>query len=253
MAEKRTVRKSNDLFKKSEVIYSARKSVGLEVTNEGKLIIRAPRNFSVTQLERIVSKKKSWVESAIEKVQHQKTLKSHYFKGNQLSYLGNTYPVSLNFDLEAKVELGKEGFQVNPHHKRRKRNLDSLYINNLLVDWYRRQACEIINSVCEYYTHVLKLEYKEIKITGARTRWGSCSYSNNLNFSWRLLMVPMAMIDYVVLHEILHIKHKDHSPEFWKDVNKMMPDYSYRRDWLRQNRYISSIDFDLKFKLKQQC
>ncbi|MCS7122892.1 MAG: M48 family metallopeptidase, partial [Candidatus Micrarchaeota archaeon] len=83
--------------------------------------------------------------------------------------------------------------------------------------------------------------YNRVRITNARRRWGSCSSSNNLNFSWRLIMAPLEVIDYVVVHELVHTRIKNHSKAFWRMVEAVMPDYDRQRRWLRENGHMLKI------------
>ncbi|MCX6013893.1 MAG: M48 family metallopeptidase, partial [Chloroflexi bacterium] len=80
------------------------------------------------------------------------------------------------------------------------------------------------------------IKYKNVRITSAQTRWGSCSGHGNLYFSWRLIMAPLEVIDYVVIHELAHIHMKNHSPKFWEKVESMYPDYVACKKWLRDNQ-----------------
>jgi predicted metal-dependent hydrolase len=87
----------------------------------------------------------------------------------------------------------------------------------------------------DHYASQYGFQYKKIGITSAQTRWGSCSANGSLNFSWRLILAPMEAVDYVVVHELVHTVHHNHSRRFWQKVGKIMPDYKERRKWLRKN------------------
>ena len=80
----------------------------------------------------------------------------------------------------------------------------------------------------------MELKYDKIIITGAMKRWGSCSSKGNLNFAWRLVMAPIDIIDYVVVHELSHIVHRNHSKRFWEQVETIFPDYKIKRKWLKE-------------------
>lgn len=98
---------------------------------------------------------------------------------------------------------------------------------------YRKQAQEYIPSRVRYYSTIMKLSPTAITITGAKTRFGSCSGTNRLSFSWRLMQYPAEAIDYVVVHELAHIVHKNHRPEFYTLIAKYLPDWSHRRQLLK--------------------
>lgn len=110
----------------------------------------------------------------------------------------------------------------------------------VLTRWYRKQAQTYMSERVDHFSEKHGLQYKEIRITSAITRWGSCSGRNNLNFPWRLLMAPQEVIDYVVVHELAHTVHKNHSPRFWNLVESIMPDWKVHRGHLKEEgwRYV---------------
>ncbi|MDO9303429.1 MAG: M48 family metallopeptidase, partial [Anaerolineales bacterium] len=101
--------------------------------------------------------------------------------------------------------------------------------------WYKERALEIISERVKQYSQQYNFAPKQVKISSAKTRWGSCSPNGALNFTWRLVMAPLAVIDYVVAHELVHLRVKDHSSKFWKTVESIYPDYKKQRKWLREN------------------
>lgn len=99
----------------------------------------------------------------------------------------------------------------------------------------RRRAAELIPQRVAYYAPLMGVTPTGIKITSARTRFGSCSGKNSLCFSWRLMLYPPAAVDYVVVHELAHIRHHNHSREFWNFVESVMPDYPARQSLLKMD------------------
>lgn len=100
---------------------------------------------------------------------------------------------------------------------------------------YRQAAAEYIPQRVAYYQQFTGGTFKKITIRGQYTRWGSCSSSGTLSFNWRLMLAPPRVLDYVVVHELCHLKHMDHSRDFWNAVAKIMPDYKEHRTWLKIN------------------
>ncbi|HMV29526.1 MAG TPA: M48 family metallopeptidase, partial [Anaerolineales bacterium] len=101
--------------------------------------------------------------------------------------------------------------------------------------WYKTQALTIFTERVNHYANLHGLIPKEVKVNSAKTRWGSCTSAGTLNFTWRLVMAPLEVIDYVVLHELAHLKVKNHSPRFWKLVESLCPDFKHHRKWLRDH------------------
>ena len=106
-----------------------------------------------------------------------------------------------------------------------------------LREFYRVYTRTIATTKAEKYAKKWDLQFNSIRVTGAMKRWGSCSVNNNLNFSLRLAMIPYDAIEYVVVHELAHTRYHDHSPEFWRFVERMFPEYDAQRRWLKKNSF----------------
>ncbi len=102
-----------------------------------------------------------------------------------------------------------------------------------LENRYRRQAREKLQQRTAYFARLMGVSYGKITVRAAKTRWGSCSGRGNLNFHWKLVLMPPEVLDYVVVHELAHRKEMNHSPAFWAEVKKILPDYQERRRWLK--------------------
>ena len=103
--------------------------------------------------------------------------------------------------------------------------------------WYKQTALDYITQRVNHYCQITGLTYQSIRVNEARTRWGSCGYKNTLNFTWRLIMAPPRVVDYVVIHELMHLKQKNHSSKFWAEVYQMVPDYKQDERWLKNNSH----------------
>ncbi|MFI3171159.1 MAG: M48 family metallopeptidase [Eubacteriales bacterium] len=106
-----------------------------------------------------------------------------------------------------------------------------------LEKMYRRMAAAIIRMECDYHSTRMGVQYNKITIRDQKSRWGSCSSQGNLNFSWRLILMHPMVGRYVVVHELAHLKHMNHSKAFWDEVERAMPNYKKRKEWLKQNGY----------------
>jgi len=106
------------------------------------------------------------------------------------------------------------------------------------VEAAKKKAQEIIPQRVRWYSKATGIRYRRVRISNARKRWGSCSAKGNLNFSWRLALAPLEVIDYVVVHELSHIVHGNHSQRFWALVNKFYPNYKACRKWLRSEGHL---------------
>ena len=109
-------------------------------------------------------------------------------------------------------------------------------VQDALLGWYRKQAQVWILRRVHYYQNIMNESVGRITLKNQKTRWGSCSSARNLNFNWRLVMAPIEVLDYVVVHELCHLKQMNHSKAFWNEVEKVLPDYGIRKKWLDKQR-----------------
>jgi predicted metal-dependent hydrolase len=211
-----------------KIIRSKRKSISLEITQDAKLIIRAPVFTTKSYIRKIVDNKADWIR---EKQRRAASLSSKYpaksyIDGEEFWYLGGSY--RLAFSADVKVPTAHGGALSLPESLRGA-------AQPAVTRWYREQALRVIASRVALYSRLTGLQYKSVGITGAQKRWGSCGANNTLNFSWRLVMAPVRVIDYVVVHELAHTRFHDHSKVFWQKVAEIMPDYEVPKQWLAGN------------------
>ncbi len=210
-----------------KIIKSSRRTIALEVEKSGELVVRAPFYVSKKEISKFIEKNIRWIaKRKIEMYELAKKIKPKKFKeGETFWYLGQEYPLSIVEQQRTAIDLDTK-FRIS---EARIPNALKLFEN-----WYRKEAKSLFPDRIDYYTSQMNLKYKNIRISGAKTRWGSCSHDNNLNFTWRLIMAPLEIIDYVVVHEVCHIKQKNHSKKFWDLVGEVVPDYKEKRKWLRE-------------------
>jgi predicted metal-dependent hydrolase len=207
-----------------------RKTISLHIREGGEIVIRAPLKASKREIEEFIREREAWVvEKLTEEEERRKELQKAFVPGERFLYLGESYPLEIDeFDhkeLPLKLSFGK--FILNRDQIEEARNL--------FIEWYKREAKEKIEGRVRYYSDRFHLLPKGAKITGARSRWGSCSRDNRLSFSWRIIMAPLRIIDYILVHELVHIKEKNHSRNFWTALERILPDYRERRVWLKKN------------------
>jgi predicted metal-dependent hydrolase len=104
-----------------------------------------------------------------------------------------------------------------------------------LRQWMCKEAETLLGKRAEEYAKIIGVSYKNIRIKDIKSRWGSCSSKGNLNFNFRLVMSPPEVMDYVVVHELCHLRHMNHSKDFWKLVEEHMPEYVKHKNWLKEN------------------
>jgi len=208
------------------IIRSKRRTVALIVESDGSVTVRAPLRLLERAIREFVEKHVDWVEKKRAEIRAIVPIRSkQYQSGETFLYLGKEYSLEVVAVQNKKLILD-ERFKI----------AESALKNAELVfqNWYRQQAKQWIVERVKHLAELHQLHYEKVKITSARTRWGSCSPKNTLNFSWRLMLTPPEMIEYVIIHELAHTIHHNHSKRFWKLVEKLLPDYKARRKQLRQ-------------------
>lgn len=218
-----------------KVIRSRRKTVSIEIKHDGSLIIRAPYLTSAAQIERLVNQKEPWIRRKQE-LAYQRNLEAQIKKfvpGEEFLYLGETYPLTIEANRDQAIVLGEQFIMAEYVIENAK---------HAFKDWYKSQARQVIRERVNTYARQNGFVYTQFRITSAKTRWGSCGPKGSLNFSYRLVMAPLEIIDYVVCHELVHLKVKDHSKNFWKELAHLMPDYQTRRQWLKDNGHRLTLE-----------
>jgi len=209
----------------NKLVRSKRRTIALIVERDGSLTVRAPRRAAVVDIQSFILEKQEWIIRTRERFTSLVEVpKREYKDGDKFLFLGSTYGLTLvkpqrpalkfenGFTLGSTVQSSGERF---------------------FTQWYKEQAYKVIADRVRVLSDQYEFVPKQVKISSARTRWGSCSPDGTLNFTWRLVMAPLDVIDYVVVHELAHLRIKDHSRRFWREVEKIMPEYKDRRKWLR--------------------
>lgn len=214
-----------------KVIRSKRKTISLQVSDDAALIVRAPFKVSDEIINRVILKHSNWIEKKKKEIQLRdiKFSKKEFVNGEGFFYLGDYYRLRLVEKQE--IPLGFEsGFYLSKDYL--------VGAKGIFIDWYRKRAYEKISERVEWYAQKRGFKYNKINITNAQKRWGSCSCNNNLNFSWRLIMAPLPVVDYVVVHELVHLCEKNHSKAFWNKVKMLMTGYKKYQEWLKKNGHL---------------
>ncbi len=151
--------------------------------------------------------------------------------GHPMPYRGRTYSLEIRKTLDKpQVKIDGDRLTVNFYKEH-----PEVPVQVPLVKWYRRKAQHYIISRTAYWSEEMGLSFNKIFIKDQDSRWGSCSSLRNLNFNWRIIMAPDEVIDYLLIHELAHLKEMNHSTAFWKLVAQYDPEYKLHRQWLKDN------------------
>jgi len=217
------------------IIKSNRKSLSIIIERDKSVVVHAPQSLSDERIKEEVIKRKTLIESKIES--DQKAIKhtaKEFVDGEQFLYLGKYYSLQINISEYRTVNF-KNAFIVEARNRE--------VIKNLLFEWYQQQAKEVLIPRIKYFAEHLGVKRKHINITAAKYLWGSCTAAGTLNYNWRIVKAPSEVIDYIVVHELAHLREHNHSPEFWNIVAVQLPQYEEAKQWLKINGHELDEDF----------
>lgn len=207
--------------------------MALEVAPDASLIVRAPNWLPLWKIKRFINSKLDWIEKHQNHalIRQNKTVKN-YKEGEQFLYLGQNYKLEIG-DWQNVPLFFDNGFKLA------RQNLGEA--KEIFEVWYKKEAHRFINQRVCYYSEILGQKAERIRISNARRRWGSASATGRINFSWCLVKAPPEIINYVVVHELVHLIHHNHSQRFWAQVAEIIPNYKENRRWLRENGHLLHV------------
>lgn len=205
-----------------------RKTVGISILPDGSIRVTIPFFYPKMFVRGILKEKESWIREK----QQLLLSRAKPEKKQGYYYLGKLYPLAVRAGQKELVELSDKLYVGSTNEK---------YRETYLTGWYKQQARKVISERVVYYAKKTGCEYRSISITSAQTRWGSCSSKKTLNFNWKLVMAPLEVIDYVVVHELAHLTELNHSRAFWEEVRKMYPLFRQYRTWLNRHGHLLTI------------
>ena len=216
-----------------KIVRSRRRTIALVITPDAGLVVRAPLKAPVSMIDEFVRNQHKWIRKKVAEMKERPQAVDYaYTEGEVFWFLGRPYPLHFVDDGRAAIERTDRlcvSRDLMPD------------IRHRLKRWYREEAAKEIHSRCMWFSMMTGYSPASVRITDARQRWGSCTHKGGLNFSWRLIQAPLEIVDYVILHELVHLRQPDHSRKFWAKVEALMPDYERRRKWLRENERLLRI------------
>ena len=219
------------MIKPDEIIRSRRKTLTITVDSFGRLIVRAPLHCSEQRIYAFIAEKEGWI---VRKISEKKgagiELPPENLNGYSLMILGRKCKIYL-------VDTPKVSFDG----ENGRLYLPSKNSKDRLVKWLKENAKRIFTQVTEDTAKRMGVTYQSVEINSARSRWGSCSGENAIHFTFRLLYAPKEVVEYVIVHELAHTKHHNHSKAFWLEVAKFVPDWKDKRAWLKRHSALMQI------------
>lgn len=196
------------------VVRSQRKMLSLSVNRNAEVVVRAPIRVSEKEITRFVLRHEKWIENRLAEIQSQSLNLSD---GEKISIFGEEYRIA-----EGKAAL-RNGFLFLPEENR----------EEVLTALLKKRAKREMTERTERIAKENSFSYSAVRISSARGRWGSCSRKASISYSFRIALLPKDCVEYVIVHELCHIRHFNHSVRFWREVEQILPDYKLRRKTLK--------------------
>ncbi len=207
--------------------------IGIYVRPQAPVLLRIPHDLSESELTEILEKRTHWI---LQKQQYFEILKDRFVRhsfieGESFYYLGNPYKLKVRAGSKKRIcHLEENEIFIHLRGKESKSKIQST-----LLSWYRDEAGRVIRERLEHFCEKAKIYPKRISIRNQKKIWGSCTSRHHLSFNWRLILLPISILDYVVAHEIAHLFHLNHSQRFWKKLESILPEAQASRRWLREH------------------
>lgn len=236
-AKKQTIHDIQGRGFTAAIIRTNRKKSSTVRVQEGKVSLIVPRHVSHQYVQELLTKKTPWIKKKL-LLQRQgpRIRPKKYITGESISYLGKNYPLRLEAAASSWVKLIGGRFVVGSPQPFQP---DGIKVD--LTDWFIAHAEARLTEKVEYYSRILDVSPSAVIIKTFKARWGSCSNRGKIQFNWKIIIAPNRIIDYVVVHELCHLRHLNHSPAFWHSVEQVIPDYRESNHWLRTNGHSLEI------------
>ena len=202
-----------------------RRTLSLTVTDEGETLVKAPLLLPKRTIDAFVSARAPWIEKRQSAVKARPVY--HFTDGEQLPYLGSF--ITLRLKADAKRASFRDGVLTLPME-------DAALVRGRVIRFYRNEAHKVFAERIAYYAPRMGVSPGPLSVSSAKTLWGSCGPTGTINLCYRLMLGKPEYLDYVVVHELAHLVHRDHSKAFWAVVERTTPDYKARRKALNDNR-----------------
>src|SRR5208337_5398436 len=213
-----------------------RKTLSLCVYPDNRVVVAAPEKLPQRDIMSFVERKSDWVRKRLDlnREKQEKLPMREFNPGESLLYLGaeHTLEVRERRNVGVSCERGKIIVSIHPEIPARTR---APFIRRQLVTWYANMALKKIHERVVHYMRIIGVTPRAVRIKSLRSRWGSCSVRGQVNFAWNIILAPEPVLDYLVVHELCHLIHLNHSAEYWDLVEKFFPEHRERRKWLREN------------------
>jgi hypothetical protein len=210
------------------LIRSKRRTLAIEIGSDGAILVRAPKRAAQKHIDAFIVSQQDWISrKRTDMVQRPQPEIKAYRDGETFLYLGESCRLCVVDQPKPAVAI--EGTRLTIAASELPRAAPAV------EKWYRTQARRVFGESIEKYGEIMGCRPSVVRITSPRLRWGSCGARGGINLNWRLIMAPPEIIDYIVVHELAHLKYRGHGRLFWDFVGRFCPEHRQLRKWLKDN------------------
>jgi len=209
-----------------KLIRKKRKTLAIKISLEGDVLVYAPHRATLGSIESLLTEKEEWVRRTRARI-----LEGLNQERDKVPFLGRKYNMNVIEGARKKAGVDFDGSEFRVYCGA------AGDVKATLDGWYKEELLRIVTLRIGELSAAMGVKPNRIGVRAQKTIWGSCSYDNNISINLKLALAPPEIIDYILVHELCHIKHKNHSSEFWLAVESVIPDYRQRRCWLKEHGY----------------
>jgi predicted metal-dependent hydrolase len=210
-----------------------RRTADIVVERDGQDLVRLPQQMPSETAGQLIEQKRYWIYQSLAEWKDLNSTRvlREFRSGEGFLYLGSSYRLSLVQDQEEPLVLKNGRFSLRRSFVEK----GELEAKRAFQSFYSSRGLERFERRTRHFAPLVGVKVRSVVVKDLGYRWASCSPDGSIRFHWRAMMAPPKIIDYVVLHELCHLHHRDHNDAFWNEVDKVMPDYQERKTWLRNN------------------
>lgn len=214
----------------SEIIRTNRRSLSLTISKDGRLIVRAPKRLSLDYIYSFIKQKEKWIINKQKAIINTNLSNINLINRKEYLFCGKSYEKTEVQKIK-NIELVEDNILFPA-------NIDEDKEILMALKWYSKMTKEILKQRLNYFADLMQVSYTGVKIDNSKARWGSCSEKAALKFNLRISMLPHKVIDYVIIHELSHLIEFNHSKQFYKIIESIMPDYKKYRAELKNHNFV---------------
>jgi predicted metal-dependent hydrolase len=205
------------------------KTLSINIERDGSVNVIVPHNLEEAKIFEIVKSKEYEIHKQIatSKELNKERIDRKFVPGHSFLYLGRSYNLHIVDNQKEPLKLHNGKFMLASKSVEK--------AEEVFIKFYKKMGKPILEKRINHFKDFIKKKPNVIKIVNLQTRWASCTPSGNLNFNWKCFMAPPTVLDYLIVHELVHLKHLNHTRQFWDEVSIIIPNYKEHEEWLRKN------------------